>query len=230
MPWQKSFQLKAFSDYWRVSPVQLHNGYGAVELQKNLLDKGRKKKWAEWEKYTKDAVEQDRFYVGSSQMHYALTDLLYENKDHPIHKDEIEQIRTFLKQELHRPLATLSRCIYAPLPLPDSLIHVQGSNSYLKREHLFGRNNHLYRLWDADRICAALFEEEDWGRVNRVNQWLSKQDTYLVRNNTKPNAIDDRYVCLAIGNNFLICTNASLGFNEFPALGMRIRGVREVED
>ena len=229
MPWQRSFQLKDFNDFWRISPVQFYNGCGALELQKSLLDKGKKKKWPEWEKYTETAVGKDEFYVGSSPMHYALTDLLYENKDHPRYRREIEEIRAFLEQELQRPLVTLSKTLHVPLPFPDSVIHTQGVKSYNQLEHLFGSNGYLNQLWDADRICAALFGEEDWGRVNRVNHWLSNKDTSIARNNTKPQKVKDRCVCFGIGKDFTVCIDASTKYHDFPAFGMRIRGIREMD-
>lgn len=229
MPWQKSFQLKEFEDFWRLSPVKFYHGYGSLDLQKSLLDKGRKKDFPEWESYTRTAVSKDEFYVGSSPMHYALIDVLCENEDHPIHKDLVEKIREFLEQQLQRPLLTLSKTTYRPLPDHDFYTHVQGNLSYTQPEHLFGSNGHLHTLWDAQRISTAFFAEADPQRVNKVTQWLSKQDVYVTREKTKVNAAREKCACVARGNPGLhLCINVPMD-KFFPALGMRIRALREVD-
>lgn len=229
MPWQKSFQPKEFADFWRVSPVQFYNGYGSLDLQKSPLDEGRMKHFPEWLSFTQAAVPRDEFYVGSSPMHYALIDLLCENEDHPIHKNVVEKIREYLGQQLSRPLITLSKTIYKPLPGYDSYTHIQSSLRYTKPEHLFGSDGHLHTLWDAKRISTAFFAEGDPQRVNRVTQWLSKNDVYVTREKTKPNAVREKCVCLARGKHGLhLCINVPMD-KAFPALGMRIRGLREVD-
>lgn len=225
MPWQRSFRLKEFADFWRVSPISLQGGYAALELQKDFLDLGKKRTFPEWVAYSKAAATQNKFYVGSSAMHYALTDLLHENKDHPKYSCEIESIREFLEKKLSKPLMTLSKTTYRPLPYPDSITHTQGNTRYSKLEHLFGSNGYLHNLWDGDRMCDALFGEEDKDMVTKVNQWISHKDTYLSRGNSKDKTAYEGCVYLVIGKvTFHVGINASISQNYFRALGMCIRG------
>jgi len=230
MPWQKSFQLRDFENFWRISPVQLHNGYGALEVQKSLLDEGRKKTFPEWENYTQAAIRRDEFYVGSSPMHYALIDLLCENEDHPVYGGATEKIREFLEIQAQRSLLTLSKTTYRPFPYPDSATHIQGTQKYEEPEHLFGSSGPLARLWDADRMCTALFGKEDAKRVIKVNHWFSQKDTYLAREHDKPKTSHEKAVCFIAGpNGFHIGINCPISQTYCSALGMRIRGLKEVD-
>lgn len=230
MSWQKSFELKEFDDCWRISPVRLYEGYGTVELQKDLLDKGRKKNFSKWLSFTQAAVSKGEFHVGSSSMHYSWIDLLCENEGHPLHGKNIEQVRQFVEQHLQRPLITLTKTTYRPFPYYDSFMHIQGSVRYEQPEHLFGRDGSLRNLWDAERMCAAFFGHEDSKRVNRVSSWLSQKETYLSREHSKPSkSSHENTVCLYIGQaDFHISINSPSQSCSFPAFGMRIRGLREV--
>lgn len=226
MPWQKSFQLKEFKDFWRVSPIMFHDGsYGSIELKKELLEQGNQKTVMEWLSYSTAAATRNQFYVGSAPLHYALTDLLCENEDHPHYQKNVEEIRTFLEKELQSKLYTISIPFYYASPRPDQLNHFQGSKSYIVEEHLFGVEGLLQQLWDADRVCTTLLGEEDSNRVNTVNQWLCHKDTYVCRERTKSSlnlsgsvqiGIDAQHLRIEVGA-------ASTHSKRLPALGMRIR-------
>ena len=226
MPWQKSFQLKEFADFWRVSPISFHDGsYGSIELKKELLEQGSHKTLMEWLSYSTKAAALNQFYAGSAPLHHSLTDLLCENEDHPYYKKNIEEIRNFLEKELQSNLYVISIPFYYASPLPDRLNHFQGSKSYITLEHLFGVEGILQQLWDADRICTALLGEEDSHRVNKVSQWLCHKDTYLCRERTKSSLNVSGGVQIGIdAQHFRIeITSASTYSKRLPALGMRIR-------
>ena len=230
MPWQRSFQLKEFNDFWRISPISFRDGsYGAMELKKELLEQGSKKTQTEWLAYSIDAVRHNGFYVGSAPLHYSLTDLLCENKNHLQYTKIIEEIRNFLEERLKLQLNTLSIPFYHPMPSPDEISHFQGfPKSYLTREHLFGTEEYLPQLWDADRMCLALLGEEDSARVNAVNQWLCNKDTYLSRVRTKIPSKGLGKIQLGIdANSFRIEVGTSSTITQLPALGMRIRRLRK---
>ena len=230
MSWQKSFQLKEFADFWKVGPILFHDGsYGAIELKKELLEQGSQKTVMEWLSYSIKAAPQNQFYVWSAPLHYALTDLLCENEDHPHYKKTIGEIKTFLGKELQSNLYTLSVPFYRTSPAPDQINHFQGPKSYITAEHLFGTEGNLQQLWDADRICAALLGEEDSNRVNKVNQWLCSKDTYISREKNKSSCRDSGSVQIGIDAQHLRIEigSPSTQKKKLPALGMRIRKLHQ---
>lgn len=229
MPWQRSFHLKVFSDFWRISPVYLHSGYAAIELQKELADEGDQKDLLGWDDYVKRARSHD-FVPGSSQMHHALVDLLCQNEDHPRYRIEIEKIRSFLEQKLQQqPLSTRSLAMYSPMPSPDNIFHLSGQRLHYVPEHLFGVNGYFHNIWDGDRMSFAILGEEDLQRTNHVYQWLSKKDTHLERNNKKKSSLDMGWVSLGItSSSFNIKINVNVR-DRLPALGMRVRGFHKIE-
>lgn len=231
MAWQKSFHVKEFDEFWRVSPIRYCDEACAVELMKEPLDGGNQKTLPDWIEYSKKAIGFDSFYVGSSELQYCLADALCQNISHPKYKAKVEDIRTFLENQFKQDfLWTLTKVIYQPYsnPNPDMVTHNPSMpDNYSILEHMFGADGDLNALWDADRICDALLGTDDADRVNEVYRLITKQNTVLHRIPQKPPRQKEKGACLGIfAGSFYIVANAGIK-NIKPALGMRVRQKRK---
>lgn len=227
MAWQKSFHVKEFDKFWRVSPVPYGGEVCAIELKKKPLDDGKPRTLPYWIEYSKKAIDLDYFYVGSSELHHSLTDSLCQNRGHPKYKAKVEDIRTFLESQFKQDFPwTLTKVIYEPYSSqqPDTVIHNPSMpDNYSLLEHMFGATGSLNTLWDADRMCDALLGTDDAGRVNAIYRWILRQNTFLHRNHQKQPRQKERGVLLgSFGGSFHIVADTSIN-NTKPALGMRVR-------
>ncbi len=111
-PKNTNFSLEDLTDFYRINGVQYRNNTYTVDLSKSLLDNEASKTQDQWVEYSKEAIAKNDFYLGDFPLYHSLFTALFRNKDKQ-HKQKIEKVREFLKDNLFKHwLMTLTRIKY----------------------------------------------------------------------------------------------------------------------
>ena len=188
------FSLENLVDSWMINGVNYRNGIYQVELGKELLENKAQKTQDEWIKYTKQAIQNNQFYLGDMQLYHSLFEALFRNKDNAQHKDVIEQARVFLQKTFESYwLMTLSRVKYTKQG-QDKVTHNYGLQDKLEIQgNIVGADGYITQINPQNELNAIL-GRDDINEINQVYNWITGKNTYLWRLNSKPKKDDERVV------------------------------------
>ena len=217
------FSLEDLADFWTIHGISYRNEIYTVDLQKILLDNGSSKTQQQWSEFSKQAIQNNGFYVGNYPLYHSLFSSLYKNKGNQTYKDKIEEIRQFLKDKFfNHYLITLTRIIYTTSG-KDKVIHNYGLNDqYETKEDIIGPNE-LVKTASNKAPYKALLDTDDIDEINNIYKWITEKDAYLWRINKKPKKKEDERVAgfgADSSRAFLGCPGDP-GYSD-PALGVRV--------
>ena len=193
------FSLEDLTDSYRVAGINYRNDIYQVDLKKDLLDNGNSKTQDEWIEYTKNAMQNNKFYVGDMPLYYSLFQTLFKNKDNAQFKDNIEEARKFLQKTCKDYwLMTLSRINYNK-PGKDIITHDYGLQDKLEvQEDIIGSDGFISQL-NPEKELKAVLGSSDINEINQVYDWISGKNAYIWRINSKPEQNDERIVGFSSG-------------------------------
>ena len=174
------------TDFWRIDNVPYRNRIHSVCLAKTLLDTGSAKTQDEWAEYSRQAQQQENFYVGDFPLYYSLSTQLHSLRENPGMKDIAEEVRQFIsKQMFEKWLMTLTRLQYKAAG-KDTIVHNYGMpDRYGLNGNIKGKDG---LITDAGISARSMLElltgENNPARVNEVYKWITGKETYLWRLNT----------------------------------------------
>jgi hypothetical protein len=107
------FSMAELADCYRISGVKYRNDVYVVDVSKALLENGAKKTQDGWIVYSKNALKNNGFVVGSLPMYHAIFSELEEHKNSPAYSGAVTSLIDFLNKPIREPgYATLTRIEY----------------------------------------------------------------------------------------------------------------------
>jgi len=176
-----TFSLEELADCYRIHGVPVRDSTYAVDIAKNLLDGGAKKRQNDWIAYSQRAIKNDDFIVGSSMLYHGVFTVLYDHRDDVDHKENVEKIRIFSQSAFrHKHFSTLSKVIYVP-NRKDKVVHnVRMQDQYVVEGRFIGSNEDLNNSKKSSDAYTMMFGK-DPDQINDVFKWISGWDTYFWR-------------------------------------------------
>ena len=221
----KQISIDNSPDFWTIPNGGYKIGVYTVDLAKQLLGNGSSKPQDEWIEYSKQAQQNNNFYAGNFPLYHSIFTALFNNKDGN-QKDEIEEIRQFIKQQmLDKWLMTLTRIIYAPKGQKDKVMHNYGMpNSYaIELDSFIGPDGFIKNTDKVKEPLQALLDtQQDVKEINSVYKWLTDVDAYIWRINSDVQNIDERVAGFGAGSvgAYLWCNRDPR--DSYSALGVRV--------
>jgi hypothetical protein len=180
--------LQSNNDFWTIENVEYRDSIYKVDLLKDLLDKGNSKNQDDWVKYSKNAQDNNNFYVGDFPLYHSLFTSLHKLNDKP----EIEEIRSFLqKQFIEKWLMTLTRIKYQSSGKDDIIHNYKMSDEYSVKDNFVGPDEYVKDSKNKINY-KSLLGTDNLKEINEVYNWITGKDIYLWRLNSKPKSLDER--------------------------------------
>ena len=179
--------ISSSQDYWTISDVNYRGKIWNIDLSKSLLDNGNAKTQDEWAEYSKQAKQNNEFYVGDMPLYYAVFTALFNQKDKP----ESQEARDFIQEQMREKwLMTLTRIAYQPKG-KDKIIHNYNLlDEYKIRENMVGEDKFIE---SGDGLALnAILGTDNINEINQVYQFINGTKGYIWRLNFKPKNIDER--------------------------------------
>ncbi len=215
----KETGIEDLTDFWRVHGVNYRDRIHTVDLQKTLLDDRNTRTQDEWAEYSRQAKNQGGFYVGDFPLYHSLFTALFKNKNGK-GKGIAEQTRSFFQNEFFdKWLTTLTRITYNA-PGGDRIEHNYGMpDKYTIDRQIIGPDE-----WVKDAINGGVYEAilgtEDTTEIQEVYKWITGEDAYLWRLNSKPEKDEVRVAGFDADSDraYLSCRDPQYSYS---ALGVR---------
>ena len=191
----KDFTFQDMNDFWRATGVSYQNGIYQVDLLKTCLENNASKTQDQWAEYSNNAISKNEFYVGNAQLYHSLFSSLFRNKDSTF-KDSIEEARAFLQKSFNDYLLmTLTRINYKKSG-KDEVIHDYNlPTQFSILEDIVGADGFVTQT-NPQKELKSILDSNDIDEVNSVYNWITNQNLYLWRVNSKPKKDDTRVVRL----------------------------------
>ena len=180
-------------DFWGISNVPYRDGLYKVDLAKKLLDNGHSHTQDEWAEYSRQAQQQNKFYVGDFPLYHALFTALSNVKD-----ATAEEAREFIKQQMiSNYLMTLTRIRYAPKNQKDVVIHNYNQQDQYTKEldSFIGPDGFITQPNTTNTIeplQALLDTKQSLDQINQVYNWLTGVDARIWRISSEVKSPDER--------------------------------------
>ena len=188
------FSLEDLTDFYRINGVNYRNEAYQVDLKKDLLENKAQKTQDEWIGYTKNAMQNNEFYVGDMPLYHSLFQTLFKNKDNAQFKDNIEEARKFLHKMCKSDwFVTLSRIKYKTQG-KDIITHNYGLQDKIEiQEDIIGDDGFISQL-NPQKELKAVLGSDNINKINQVYNWISEKEAYIWRLNDKPKQDAERIV------------------------------------
>ncbi len=208
-------------DFWRISGVKYRNGVYTVDLLKELLDSGNKKRQASWAGYSIAQFESGDFGVWDLPLYHSLFTTIYMQRDRP----EAEEARKFIEEQIkNEALMTLTRIMYNPKG-KDTILHNYGSTTNYRlalEENIAGKRGYISRP-SAD-VADTVLGTKLVHQVEEVYSWIELRDPVILAMPSKPEKVEERAAWISNLNDG-VCLNLNGDADlDLPALGVRIVG------
>jgi len=210
---------KVLQDFWTIENVNYRNKICKVNLLKTLLDNRNRKNQDSWAEFSKQAKENNGFYLGDMPLYHSIFTKLYELKDKP----KSNKIRDFLKEQfLKRGLMTLTRINYQPNGCLDKIVHnykmpdeylIEGNFSGLDEDVEYFKNKRNYK---------SLLDSNNPEEINFVYNWITGKNARLFRVNSKPEQEDKRIAWFGVKFNWIYLNCCRSPFIALSGLGVRV--------
>ena len=187
--------LEALTDFWTISNVEYRNGIYTVDLAKTLLDDGNAKTQEQWADYSKQAQKSNGFYAGDFPLYHAIFTTLFKNRNGK-QKDNIEEIRQFIKQKMiEKWLTTLTRIQYNPKKQKDKVMHNYNmpDQYIIEADSFIGKDGLIKDTANVkEPLHALLSTQQDVKEINNVYKWLTDVDARIWRINSEVKNPEER--------------------------------------
>lgn len=179
--------LEDLEDFWRIPNVNYRNGIYTVDLLKSLLDNGNSKTQEQWVEYSKQAKQNNNFYVGDMPLYHTIFTALSKNNG----KDAQEAIDFIKAQMRAKWLMTLTRIKYNPKGKDEVVNNYGMDDEYAIKTNFVGADEFIAKSKDTDYLKAIL-GTNNIDEINEVYQRINGTDAHIWRVNSKPGNIDER--------------------------------------
>jgi len=185
-----------------------------VDLAKELLDNGNSKTQEQWIEFSKQAQENNNFYVGDMPLYHAVFTALSKNNT-----KDVEEAMNFIKEQMRAKwLMTLTRIRYNPTGKDSVINNYNMKDEYIFETNFVGADEFIQDSTDNDYLKAIL-GTNNINEINEVYQRISSTDAHIWRVNSKPASIDERVAGFVAGSDraYLYCdwnprySNSALG-------------------
>ena len=187
-----NFSLENLIDSYRITGVQYKNGIYAFDLYKELLPSRTQNQHAEHRKQVMANNTNEPYTPTFPELNAFLT-TLFQNKDNTQYKDQIEQVRQFIKDSaLKNWLMTLTRVQYNPQNKKDIVTHnyKQQDQYTIELDSFIGTDGFILNPDTTNVLIpvqALLDTRQSLQEINQVYRWLTDVDAYMWRLNSTPN-------------------------------------------
>ena len=184
------FSLEDLTGSYRITGIQYRNGIYTVNLFKELLPCQTQDQHAEHRKQV-IADNTNEPYSLDYPLFNSTATSLFQNKDNSQYKDQIEEVRQFLKQQiLDRWLMTLTRIQYNPENQKDKVIHnYNQQDSYkIELDSFIGPDGYITDQNVTNVIIplqALLNTKQSLQEINSIYKWLTDVNAYIFRLNSE---------------------------------------------
>lgn len=212
-PVKTNSPLEDLKDFWRIPNVNYRNGIYAVDLAKKLLDNGNSKTQEQWVEYSKQAKQNNDFYVGDMPLYHSVFTALSKNNT----KDAQEAI-DFIKAQMRAKYpVTLTRIKYNPKGKDDVVNNYGMDDEYAIKTNLVGADEWIKESKDTDYLNAIL-GTNNINEINQVYQRINGTDARIWRVNSKPASIDERVAWFnadSVGVDLCCCRDPRGSYSSF---------------
>lgn len=199
------FSLEELTDLYRINGVQYRDGIYTLDLSKELLPSKTQDQHAEHRNQV-IANNTSEFYTSDYAEFNAYITTLFQNKDNPQYKEQIEQARLFIKnQATNNWLMTLTRIQYNPKKKKDVIKHNYkqadqysieldsfiGSDGYITNQNITNVQEPLQALLDTRQSIQEIYQ---------TYKWLADADAYIWRENSTPSKPVERVARFIAGS------------------------------
>ena len=175
------------SDFWKIENVDYKGKIGDYDLLKTLLDSGNSKTQDKWIEYSKNAKQNNAFYVGDMPLYHSIFTAISK-----VNNKDAEQAREFIKKEMRAKYPmTLTRIRYNPKGKDEVINNFNMDDEYEIQADFVGKDGYIKDVSDKDYLKAIL-GTDNIAEINQVYQKINQTDAYIWRVNKKPKSIDER--------------------------------------
>ena len=185
-----NFSLEDLTGSYRITGIQYRNGIYTVNLFKELLPCQTQDQHAEHRKQV-IANNTNEFYTPSYPEFHSVISTLEQNKDNSQYKDQIEEVRQFVKDSAIRHyLMTLTRIKYNPENQKDIIIHNYKQNDRYEIEinSFIGPDGYITDHNVTNVIIplqALLNTKQSIQEINSIYKWLTNRNAHIWRTNSE---------------------------------------------
>ncbi len=216
---ESDFNIFEIEDGYRIAGVRYLDRGRICDLAKELLPPTTQTLHAQ----NTAQAKPNKYTAACAPVIHAMCKTLYQNRDGK-HKELIEKVREFLQKTFNGTLIhTLSQAVYNP-GNHDFIAHEVGNSGEYRpgADWKVGPKGLIKDLDTSGFACNQILGEKDPQEANNIYKWITGKDTYLWRQEERPEHIE--MYAIKMGNKadyFGITTGALISSNE-PTFGIRL--------
>lgn len=191
-----TFSLEAHTGFWRINGIRYKNSIYTIDLSTSLLPNKTQEEHAEHRKQVINNANE--FYTPDYPLLHSTLATLGQNKDNSQHKDQIEQLRQFIKDWTSKYwFMTLTRIQYNSDNKRDKVIHnyKQPDQHEIELDSFIGPDGHIlskHTINIQEPLSALLDAKQTTQEINQIYKWLTGVDTYIWRIKSTPKKTTER--------------------------------------
>lgn len=176
---QSLVSIDSLADRYRLHNVLYDGVASVVDISKDLLDNGASHTQSGWIETTRKS----EWKVPSGPLYFAVLAALYDNKD----SDNVKKLRKMFANDLKKYfMMTSTRIDYAHEGL-DTVVHDAGyTTQRTEKTDIVGADGDINEASGFGATMKALVGIDDCHKIGRVGSWISKENPYFWRINSKP--------------------------------------------